>query len=115
MAMPSLSGRTAAKLAGRLGPLRALPVTRLLLAGELLLMAHEHLMRLSPGERRRVLELVRRGHARRRNLTQSERAELAWLIAKANPREFAGMVAQRFSPVPLPRRLVRGKRRSRVF
>jgi hypothetical protein len=75
------------------------------------LLARDHITRLDPAERRRFLELMRRGRGRRRNLTESERAELAALLAKANPRLFVGLVADRLSPVPLPRRVVRGKRR----
>jgi hypothetical protein len=31
-------------------------------------------------------------------------------VAKAEPRLFAGMVAHKLSPVPLPRRFVHGRR-----
>jgi hypothetical protein len=34
-------------------------------------------------------------------------------VAKAEPRLFAGQVADKLSPVPLPRRLVRGPRSKR--
>ena len=99
------------KLAGHVGPLRVLPLAKLLATGQILLLAREHLTRLEPHERRRVIELVARGRGRRRNLSPAERAELGWLIAKADPRQFAGQVANKFSPVPLPARLVNGRRR----
>lgn len=89
---------------------RRLPVGKLLILGEIVILASEHVRRLDPAERRRFLELMRRGRGRRRNLSPDERAELAALIAKADPRLFAGLVAQRLSPVPLPDRVVRGKR-----
>ena len=90
---------------------RAVPMARLLAAGEIVMLAHRHWHRLEPDERRRLLALVRRGRGRGRNLSVAERTELARLIAKADPRLFAGLVAQRFSPVPLPRRIVRGRAR----
>jgi hypothetical protein len=98
-----------ARNAARLG--RHLPAARLIVAAELLMMARQHLTMLEPQERRRFVELVRHGRGRRRNLTPSEREELAGLIAKVGPREFAGEVAERLSPVPLPKRLVEGRRR----
>jgi hypothetical protein len=100
-----------AKLASRIGPLRRMPLVKLLAAAEIVLLARDHLKRLDPYERRRILELVRRGRGRRRNLTEAERAELAELVAKANPRQFAGLVADKLSPVPLPSRLKNGPRR----
>jgi len=89
---------------------RALPVARLLTAAQIVMLARRHWHRLEPTERRRVITLMRIARGRRGNLTPNERLELASLIAKADPRLFAGLVAQRFSPVHLPRRMVRGKR-----
>jgi hypothetical protein len=86
------------------------PLARLLAATRVLMLARSHWHRLEPAERRRVVMLVRVAGSRRGRLTAAERLELARLIAKADPRLFAGLVAQRFSPVPLPRRVVRGKR-----
>jgi hypothetical protein len=90
--------------------LRRLPVAKLLAVGELVLLAREHVARLEPAERRRFLELMRHARGRPRNLALSEREELSALIAKANPRLFLGLVADKLSPVPLPRRVVRGRR-----
>jgi hypothetical protein len=89
---------------------KAIPLARLVIAARIVLLAREHWLRLEPDERRRLLVLVRESHGRRRNLSEGERAELARLVAKANPRLFLGLVAQRFSPVPLPQRVVRGPR-----
>ena len=91
----------------------AVPLARLLVAAQVLMLARSHWQRLAPYERRRLLSLVRMmgiPPTHGRGLSVAERAELARLIAKADPRLFAGLVAQRFSPVPLPRRVVRGKR-----
>jgi hypothetical protein len=57
------------------------------------------------------VELLREGRGRPRNLSEEERAELSALVAKAEPRLFAGSVANWLSPVPLPKRLVRGRAR----
>ncbi len=102
------------KAARRVPGLKRLPVATLLDAGEIALLAREHVGRLDPVERRRFVDLIRRGHGHSRNLTASERAELASLVAKANPRLFVGLAADKLSPVPLPRRLVRGKRKRRA-
>jgi hypothetical protein len=106
-----MPARRSAKLLSKIGPLRQIPVLRLLAAAEILVLARDHLMMLDPQERRRVAELIRRGRGRRRNLTQAEREELGRLIAKAHPRLFAGLVVEKLSPVRLPSRLVRGKQR----
>ena len=78
--------------------LRGFPVARLIALGELLLLAREHVTRLSPQERRRVLELVRRGRGRPSRLSSRERKELAMLIAKAEPRLFARNAAKKLTP-----------------
>ena len=95
----------------RIPGLRRLPVFKLLAIGEIALLAHTHVGRLEPAERRRLLDLVRKGRGRRRNLSPAEQEELSRLVAKAEPRLFAGLAADKLSPVPLPRRLVHGRRR----
>ena len=93
---------------GRVPGLKRLPVMRLLALGEVALLAYqEHLALLSPQERRRLLELVRIGRGRRRNLSEAEREELHELIVKLHPREFAAHAAQKLSPVPIPKTVVR--------
>ena len=95
----------------RIPGLRRLPVFKLIAVGEIALLARSHVNRLDPGERRRLIELLRIGRGRSRNLTDAERDEFQRLVAKAEPRVFAGMAADKLSPVPLPRRLVEGRRR----
>jgi hypothetical protein len=90
--------------------LKRLPVAKLLALAEIVSLAHDHLARLEPHERRRVLHLLRVGHGRPSHLTAAQRAELHVLVAKADPRLFAGLVADKLSPVKLPKRVVRGKR-----
>ena len=95
----------------RIPGLRRLPIFRLLAIGEIALLARTHISRLDPGERRRFVELLRKGRGRSANLSESERTEFSELVAKVEPRLFAGLVADKLSPVPLPRRVVRGRRR----
>jgi hypothetical protein len=103
--------RTIAHGATRIPGLKRLPVLKLLAIGEIALLARTHVTKLSPEERRRLVELVRKGRGRRARLTAEERDELARLVATAEPRLFAGQVADKLSPVPLPKRLVRGPKR----
>ena len=91
--------------------LKRLPVLQLIAIGEIALVARDHVTKLDSGERRRLVALVRKGRGRRSRLSEDERAELATLVAKAEPRLFAGTVASKLSPVPLPRRLVHGPRK----
>lgn len=92
--------------------LRRLPVAKLLALAEIVSLAHDHVARLEPHERRRVLELLRTGRGRPSRLSAAQRAELHLLVAKADPRLFAGTVADKLSPVKLPKRVVRGKKRA---
>ena len=96
----------------RIPGLKRLPVMKLIAIGEVALLARSHAMKLSGDERRRLIALVRKGRGRRTRLSADEREELSKLVAKAEPRLFAGVVADKLSPVPLPRRLVRGRRRA---
>lgn len=89
----------------------ALSVAKLLAAAKVAMLARRHWHRLEPTERQRLVMLVRTAGVRRGRLNSNEWTELAHLVAKADPRGFAGLVAERFSPVPLPRRVVKGKRR----
>jgi len=95
----------------RVPGLRRLPVVKLLAAAEVALLAHEHLTRLSPAERRRLVTLVRIGRGRRSRLAGAERRELADLLGKLEPRGLVGAAVDKLSPVPLPRRLLYGSRR----
>jgi hypothetical protein len=89
---------------------RAIPMARLLAAAQVVMLARRHWHRLDPYERRRVITLVRVAGGRRGRLTPDERLELARLVAKADPKLFAGLVVKKFSPVPIPKRMVREKR-----
>src|SRR5438445_11602591 len=92
-------------VSSRLPVIRRLPVLKLLAIAELAAVANKHVQHLTPPERQRLMELVRRG----RGLTPAERDELRTLVGKLEPRAFAGSAVDRLSPVPLPRRLTRAR------
>lgn len=96
---------TLRRAAARSKRLERVPAMKLLAVGELALVARKHLQLLAPGERRRLLELVRSG----RGMSPSERTELRRLVGKLDARAFAGSTADRLSPVPLPKRLTRAR------
>ncbi len=75
--------------------IRHVPLAKLLVAAELLMLAREHLLKLEPAERRRVIQLVRKGHGRPSHLSDRERRELARLVEKAEPRLFMGNAVKR--------------------
>jgi hypothetical protein len=102
--------RTAGKVTDRVPGLRRVPIVQVLTAAELALITHDHLRRLTPDERRRLVTLVRLGHGRRSRLTASERIELEDIVAKLAPRQILGDAVSKLSPVPLPRRITHGRR-----
>jgi hypothetical protein len=93
----------------RVPGLRRIPVVKLLAAAEIALIAHDHLGRLTPAERRRLLVLVRTGRGRRSRLTAGQREELEGLLVKLAPRQLMGDAVDRLSPLHLPRRLLYGR------
>jgi hypothetical protein len=100
----SILGRS---LLGRVG--KGIPVGRLLLAGDVALLAGRHIGRLDGAERRRLLVLLRESARRRGSLDPTEREELATLVAKMEPRLLFGTAVRRLSPVPLPGRVLYGR------
>jgi hypothetical protein len=76
--------------------IRHLPFVKILLVFRLALLARRHLGRLSPSERKRAAELVRRG----RRLTPAERSELRGLALKLEPRAFTAAAANHLLPLP---------------
>jgi len=73
-------------------------------------LAKDHYQRLNPAERRRLVQLIRIGRGRTNRLTARERDELEGLLAKLEPRRLFGDAAGKLSPVPIPRRLLYGRR-----
>ena len=93
---------------GRIGLLRRLPVARVLALAELAVLAREHMNKLAPHERHRLVELVRRGRGRPSSLSARDRRELTALLAKTEPRVFVNSAVQKITGVP-----VTGRRRAR--
>ena len=91
---------------------RGVPVVALLSAAEIAKLMRRHVSKLRPEERRRLLALVAKARRGTGSLSGSERRELSALVAKLDPRVFVGSVANHFSPVPMPKRLLYGRRGS---
>jgi hypothetical protein len=92
----------ALKMISRVGPLRNIPVARLIAVAEIVMLVRTHFLKLAPDERRRFVQLVVRGRGRPSRLTAAERDELAMLVLKADPRAFAGTALRRLSPIRVP-------------
>jgi hypothetical protein len=91
---------------------RGVPVTRLLLVAEVAILAQRHLGKLDRVQRRRLLTLLFRARGGRRSMTAAERREFLYLMAKLEPRLLFGAAVRRLSPVPVPKRLLYGRRGS---
>src|SRR3954452_7804851 len=91
--------------ATRIPGLKRIPIFKLLALAEIAVLARAHVTRLTPEERRRLLQLVQASRGRKGNLTEAERNELAELVNKMEPRMFAGAAGEHLSPGPPPPRL----------
>lgn len=89
---------------------RGVPVARLLFVAEIAMLASRHLGKLERAER--LLLLAAHSRGRPRSLSASERLEFVRLLAALEPRLFLGTAMRRLSPVPLPKRLLYGRRGS---
>jgi hypothetical protein len=87
--------------ATRVPGLRRLPVLKLLAIGDVASVGRRHLQHLDEKERARLATLLRRGLG----TSPAERREVRRLLDKLDVRAFAGSVADRLSPLPLPKRL----------
>lgn len=88
------------------------PVARVLVVAQMTLLAQRHLSKLDRRQRRRLLALLIRAKGRPKTLRAAERRELLRLIARLEPRFFFGTAVRRLSPVPVPKRLLYGRRGS---
>jgi hypothetical protein len=88
------------------------PVARLLLVVEVAFLAQRHLSKLDGSQRRRLVTLLVRARGRPRSLTGAERREFGYLLARLEPRLLLGTAVRRVSPVPVPKRLLYGRRGS---
>jgi hypothetical protein len=93
---------------------RGVPLVALLSVAEVAKLAKDHLAMLQPAERRRLLALLAKARRGSAALSARERTELSALVAKLEPRAFVGSAAERFSPVPVPKRLLYGPRSARA-
>ena len=75
--------------------MKRIPYFKFLAILQILLLARQHLQGLSREDRRRMAELVRRGH----RLSKAERRELRRLAGKLEPIAFARGAAVRASPL----------------
>jgi hypothetical protein len=91
---------------------RGVPIVGLLSAAEVAKLAKGHLAKLDGDERRRLLALAAKARGGAGALSGTERTELSKLVAKLEPRVFVGSAAEHFSPVPVPKRLLYGRRGS---
>jgi hypothetical protein len=86
-----------AGFATRLLARRAIPITWLLIAGQVALATRRHLQKLEPHERRRLAQIVRSSRGRPSNVSKRERDELLRLVRKLDlarlGRDVAGMAA----------------------
>ena len=88
------------------------PIVGVLLAVEIAAMAWAHLAKLNGAQRRRLLALLWQSRGRPSYLSDTERGELAALVAAVEPRLFVGSTARRLSPLPVPKRVLYGPRGS---
>jgi hypothetical protein len=103
--MPSSFTNVAvARAVGKLPLVRNLPVARLVVLAEVAILAKDHIERLEPAERRKLVVLLRDAKGRPGNLSDRQRRELESLVAKLEPKLFASKAIDRFSPFPTRRR-----------
>jgi hypothetical protein len=81
-----------------------------LVAADLAILTWRHFGRLSGEERRQLVLLTARAMRYRGALARPDRVELASLVMKLEPRLLIGTAVRRVSPVPLPARLLYGRR-----
>ena len=92
--------------------LKRLPWLKALALAEIALLAYRHVQLLSERDRHRFAELTTRA-LREHRLPERERDELMTLLKRMEPRAFAGGAVNRLSPLPLPRRLLYGRKQKR--
>jgi hypothetical protein len=91
---------------------RGLPIVQIWTVGQLALLAGQHAAKLDPRERRRLVALIAEGRGHPSRLSDADAHELRRLVAKLEGRLFAGTAVNRLSPVPVPKRVLYGTRKS---
>ncbi len=92
----------AGKAAQRVPGLKMLPVVRLLMAAEVLVIGKHHFDRITPAERGQVIRLVAKAKGRPKNLSEQEQIELTAIVEKLEPRLFLAEATDKISPVGVP-------------
>jgi hypothetical protein len=92
----------AGKAAQRVPGLKMLPVVRLIMAAEVLVIGKHHFDRITPAERGQVIRLVSKAKGRPKNLSEQEQIELTAIVQKLEPRLFLAEATDRISPVGVP-------------
>jgi hypothetical protein len=82
-----------------LGALKRIPFFRVLAIAQVAMLLREHLTKLTPAERRRLVTLVRKAKGRPKNLKPRERDDLRSLVGKLEPAAFARGAVRKVSPV----------------
>jgi hypothetical protein len=96
--MTQLAGRAAQRVPG----LRMLPVVRLIMAAEVLVIGKHHLDRITPDERGQMLRLLAKAKGRPKNLSEQDQIDLTKIVEKLEPRLFLAEATDRISPVGVP-------------
>ncbi len=91
---------------------KGIPVVQMLLAAQVALLLGRHLTKLDSGDMNRLLALVTKARGLPSRLTQKEQDELHRLVAKLEPRLFAGAAVETVSPLPLPKRFLYGNKQN---
>lgn len=97
-----LSTQLIGRVAQRVPGLRALPVVRLIMAAEVLVIGKHHFDRITPDERGQVIRLVAKAKGRPKNLSEPEQVELTRIVEKLEPRLFLAEATDRMSPIGVP-------------
>ena len=108
--MPGPVNHAIASASSHVPGLKRLPMLKVLAIAEVALLAHRHARRLDDSDRRRLYEIVK-SSGKTHRMSRAELNELSMLLAKMEPRLFVGEAADRLSPIPLPKVLVRGRRK----
>jgi hypothetical protein len=78
---------------------RMSPLTRAILIGEIALTVKRHIERLDAGEPTELRALIVKSRGRRKNLTPAERKRLLELVRKLEPGQFAKTAATQAMPL----------------
>jgi hypothetical protein len=76
------------------------------------MLLQRHLSKLDRAEHRRLFTLLVRSRGWLGSLTAAERLEFVSLVARLEPRLLLGAAVARASPIPVPKRLLYGRRGS---